>query len=139
MGARRVLVIEDETGAREALESLLREEGFTVRSAASGNAGLDDYRSFRPHVVVCDFHLRDINGLQVLQRIREGASGNGARVPFIVLSAGLTGADHERALRSEVDFFFRKPIDPKELHAAIRSLMPPDAGDEQARFADVLT
>ncbi|MEX2582014.1 MAG: response regulator, partial [Gemmatimonadota bacterium] len=76
MGTRRVLVIEDETSAREALESLLLEEGFLVRSASSGEAGLDCYGDFHPDVVVCDYYLPDIDGLEVLRRIRARKNGS---------------------------------------------------------------
>ena len=107
MGSRRVLVIEDEDAAREALVSLLREEGYHVRSAPSGESGLNCLGEFHPDVVLCDYYLPDIDGLQVLRRVRAGRDS----VCFIILTAGLSGADDERELRSEADAFLGKPID----------------------------
>jgi len=121
MPPRRVLVIEDETGAREALESLLREEGFSVRVASSGAAGLSCFREFHPEIILCDYYLPDLDGLQVLRRVRE-SSENGVR--FIMVTAGLSGEDDERALRREADAFLAKPIDLLKLQTA---LTPPDA------------
>jgi len=123
MSARRVLVIEDEKGAREALESLLREEGFLVRSAADGEAGLSCFDDFDPHIIVCDYYLPDLNGLQLLRRVRRRSNG---RVRFIALTAGVGGSENERALRREADAFLGKPIDLARLHAALsRGEEPP--------------
>jgi two-component system, OmpR family, response regulator len=115
MYSRRVLVIEDENSAREALESLLREEGFVVRGAASGQAGLECFREFDPDVVLCDYYLPDLDGLQVLRRIRASDPGS-AR--FIMVTAGLNGPD-ERTLRAEADAYLAKPIDLDDLHEAL--------------------
>src|SRR6185436_7415907 len=106
MAARRILVIEDEPGAREALESLLSEEGYTVASAETG---------------VCDFRLPDTDGLQILRRVRSEAE-----VTFIVITAGCGGDGVERTLQREADFFFQKPVDLKRLrHALQRDARPP--------------
>jgi phosphoserine phosphatase RsbU/P len=118
MGTRRVLVIEDETSAREALENLLTEEGYTVKSAPSGLEGLNCYDEFLPDVVVCDYYLPDIDGLQVLRRMR--ASSN-PLVRFVMVTAGMSGADEERALRLEADAFLGKPIDLGDLNRVLRA------------------
>jgi CheY-like chemotaxis protein len=107
MAAERILVIEDEPGAREALESLLAEEGYTVASAASGESGLRRLAEFHPDTVVCDFYLPDTDGLQILRRVRSEGQG----VTFIVITAGCGGDGVERTLQREADFFFQKPVD----------------------------
>ncbi len=114
--ARRVLVIEDEASSREALESLLREEGFTVRSAPTGEAGLACYAEFLPDTVVCDYYLPDLDGLGVMRLIRAGGQ-RGVRI--IMVSAGMSDVENERALRREADVFLRKPIDLAELSRAL--------------------
>ncbi|HEU4454983.1 MAG TPA: response regulator, partial [Longimicrobium sp.] len=73
MAAQRILVIEDEPGAREALESLLSEEGYTVATAENGEKGLKQLSDFHPDTVVCDFYLPDTDGLQILRRVRDVA------------------------------------------------------------------
>jgi len=116
MAAQRILVIEDEPGAREALESLLSEEGYTVTSAANGEAGLRRLGEFRPDTVVCDYYLPDTDGLQILRRVRSEA---GRGVTFIVITAGCGGDGVERQLESEADYFFQKPIDLDRLRGAL--------------------
>lgn len=126
MAAKRILVIEDETGARTALESLLAEEGYTVRTAADGRAGLECLRDFRPDTVVCDVRLPDINGLQVLRRTRTLAD---ADVVFIIVTAGGTSRDVEEALRREADLFIEKPIDLDRFRRYLRQILPPPPGN----------
>lgn len=116
MSAHRVLVIEDEDGARDALTSLLRDEGYLVHASGSGRAGLREADAFEPDTVVCDFYLPDTTGLQVvreLRRIRPQAT-------LIVLTAGCGGADIERTLRREADFFLRKPLDVARFQRLLR-------------------
>jgi DNA-binding response OmpR family regulator len=117
MAARRILVVEDETGAREALKSLLDEEGYTVCTAESGRRALERFGDFQPDTVVCDFYLPDIDGLQVIRSVRAlGAHP----VTVIVLTAGCGGEESERALRREADFFFRKPLDLRRFRSVLR-------------------
>ena len=117
MAAQRILVIEDEPGAREALESLLSEEGYEVASAGTGDAGLRRLSDFRPDTVLCDFYLPDTDGLQVLRKVRSEA---GPEVTFIVVTAGCGGDGVERTLQREADFFFQKPVDLKRLRHALQ-------------------
>jgi|SRR5688572_30198115 len=109
MAAERILVVEDEAGAREALKSLLEEEGYTVCTAENGRGGLERLREFRPDTVVCDFYLPDIDGLQVLRQIRRQADREGITV--IVITAGCGGEAAEDLLRREADYFLQKPLD----------------------------
>lgn len=109
--AHRVLVIEDEPGARDGLGSLLTEDGFEVLTAPSGESGVACAGEFQPDLVVCDFALPGMDGLQVLRRLREMPR----RIFFIILTAGCGSDEVERALRSEADLFLRKPIDLRRL------------------------
>lgn len=108
MAAERILVIEDESGARIALERLLTDQGFSVRTAATGARGLEQIRDFQPDTVVCDVRLPDTTGLQVLRAARAATAGD---LTFIVITADCGGAECEQALRREADFFLRKPVD----------------------------
>ncbi len=108
MAAQRILVIEDEPGARDALGSLLAEEGYEVCTAENGKIGLERIREFRPDTVVCDFYLPDIDGLEILRQVRS-AENDG--VVFIFITAACGGAEAETILRREADFFFSKPLD----------------------------
>lgn len=124
MAAQRILVIEDEPGAREALESLLSEEGYTVATADTGAKGLSRLDEFRPDTVVCDFYLPDTDGLQILRRVRDVSGGS---VTFIVITAGCGGADAESLLQREADFFFQKPLDLKRFRRALQRGSAPAA------------
>jgi DNA-binding response OmpR family regulator len=108
MAAQRILVIEDEASAREALESLLVEDGYTVCTAESGRRGIERLRDFRPDTVVCDFYLPDTDGLQVLRQIR---ASDRPDVTVIVITAGCGGEERESVLRREADVFLQKPLD----------------------------
>lgn len=118
MAAQRILVIEDEAGAREALKSLLDEEGYTVATAESGLRGLERVSDFHPDTVVCDFYLPDIDGLQVLRAVR-ALSESGITV--IVITAGCGGEEAEKTLRREADFFFQKPLDLRRFRDVLQS------------------
>lgn len=122
MAARRVLLIEDETGARDALGSLLTEEGYVVRTAASGRAGLACFREFAPDTVVCDYILPDIDGLQVLREIRAADES----VTFIMMTAGCGGDEAEHTLRQEADYFLGKPINLPEFCGVLEERPAPD-------------
>lgn len=121
MAAKRILLIEDEAGAREAMVSLLVEEGYQVRAAENGARGLAELYDFRPDTVVCDFRLPDTDGLEVLRHVRRAVGG---RVTFIVLTAGCGGEEAERALQREADVFLRKPLDLRRLRRALEGAPP---------------
>lgn len=127
MAAQRILLIEDEAGAREALKSLLDEEGYTVATAESGLRGLQRLSEFNPDTVVCDFYLPDIDGLQVLRAARS-LSERGITV--IVITAGCGGEEAERTLRREADFFFQKPLDLHRFRDVLQNSR--DSGARQA-------
>ena len=129
MSSRRVLVIEDESGARDALESLLLEDGHLVRSAETGTEGIERYHEFHPDAVVCDFYLPDINGLQVLRRVRAAQDD----VMFIMVTAGCGGDEVEQTLRTEADFFLDKPVDLDQLRALL-SASPDTTSDSSVRL-----
>lgn len=128
MAAERILVIEDEAAAREALKSLLDEDGYTVATAETGLRGLERVNDFNPDTVVCDFYLPDIDGLQVVRAVRS-LSDRGITV--IVITAGCGGEEAEKTLRHEADFFFQKPLDLRRF----RDVLQTSRGSGRARQA----
>jgi two-component system OmpR family response regulator len=131
MSPPKVLVIEDDHGSRDALAWLLSEDGYAVRTAASGIAGLACAREFQPDAIVCDYYLPDLDGLQVLRRLR--AAGGGAFI--IVITAGGCGKGEEQELRMEADVFLDKPVDLSQLRSALQRI--PGAGGASRRGAGV--
>ncbi len=81
----KVLVIDDEQGIRDTLDTILRRKGYDVVLADGGRKGLELFRHERPEVVVLDFNMPEMNGIAVLQHIRSLNSSQ----PVIIL----TGAD----------------------------------------------
>jgi two-component system nitrogen regulation response regulator NtrX len=69
--SRRILVIDDEAGIRQALGQLLEYEGFEVKTASGGAEGITQYDSFRPQLVFLDVKMAGLDGLEVLKRLRQ--------------------------------------------------------------------
>jgi CheY-like chemotaxis protein len=128
MAAPRILVIEDDDGARDALGCLLSEDGYTVRTASSGTAALDCASEFQPDAIVCDYYLPDLDGLQVLRRLR----ATGRHIFIIVVTAGRYDAGAGIALRREADVFLDKPIDLDRLRGALERVRPASADPVRA-------
>ena len=68
--SRRILVIDDEQGIRDALSQLLEFEGYEVRTEASGAAGLAAYEQFWPQLVFLDVKMAGLDGMETLRRLR---------------------------------------------------------------------
>ena len=67
----RLLVVDDESGIRSALVQVFEYEGHEVRDAADGMSGIEEARSFRPDVIFLDVKMPGLDGLDVLERLRE--------------------------------------------------------------------
>ena len=115
----RILVVDDEASARTGLEKLLRQEGFTVRIEADGAAGLRAADEFAPDVVVTDLRMPQMDGMQLLTRLREQDRG----LPVIVATAFGEVASAVAAMRAGADDYLMKPIDIDGLILAIERAM----------------
>src|SRR5580692_11882474 len=117
----KILIVDDETGARAALEFLLRREGFEVRDAADGPAAIQECASFRPDLILLDIVMPGLSGFEVCRRIKATPE---TRLTPVVLITGLSETE-DRIKGSNVgaDDFLSKPIDINELLARTRSLL----------------
>jgi two-component system OmpR family response regulator len=118
-GALRVLVVDDEQTLAELLTMALRYEGWDVRSAGNGLTAVRAVREFRPDVVVLDVMLPDIDGLEVLRRLRADASD----VPVLFLTARDAVEDRIAGLTAGGDDYVTKPFSLEEVVARLRGLM----------------
>ena len=110
-----VLVVDDEQLVRAHLRRALELRGYRVEEAGSGEAGLACYAAVQADVIVLDFMMGDMTGIDVIRRIREA----GSRVP-IVLSSGYLDASSERDLDpASFQAFLRKPYRIEDLMLAI--------------------
>jgi len=133
----RVLVVDDEPNITSLVTTALRYEGFEVASAANGREALNEVASFRPHLVVLDVMLPDLDGFEVARRLRQEAR----RVPILFLTAKDATEDKIRGLTLGGDDYVTKPFSLEELLARIRAVLrrATDAGESSARlsFADL--
>jgi len=110
-----VLVVDDEHVVRARLRRALELRGYRVDEAGSGEAGLARFAASPPEVIVLDFMMRDMTGIDVIRRIRE----TGSRVA-IVLSSGYLEGSSELALDpASFQAFLRKPYRTEDLVQAI--------------------
>jgi two-component system KDP operon response regulator KdpE len=113
-----VLVIDDEPQIRRLLRVTLEANGYEVFDAATGNDGIVQAAQRRPEAILLDLGLPDLDGVDVLKRIREWS-----RVPIIILS--VRDREHEKigALDSGADDFVTKPFGSGELLARLRTVL----------------
>ena len=117
----RILIVDDESASRTALEMLLRREGYEVHNASDGSCALAECSSFRPDLVLLDVLMPGINGFEVCRRIKATPE---TRLTPVVLITGLSDAeDRIQGINAGADDFLSKPIDVNELLARTRSLI----------------
>ena len=119
--SKRILVVDDDPAILELfVDALQRRAGFEVRTAATGYEAGMLTESFRPHVIVLDYMLPDINGTVVCKNIRERAELAGTRIVFI---SGVVDPQEIASLRSAgADDFVSKPFDIERLLAKVETL-----------------
>ncbi len=83
-----VLIVDDESGIRQSLSSILRDEGYRVDAVASGEECLAAAKKNAYDVVLLDIWLPGMDGLETLKRLRAPAQGNGAHIPMVVMITG---------------------------------------------------
>jgi two-component system KDP operon response regulator KdpE len=114
----RILVIDDELAIRRFLHTVLSGEEFFLHEAENGHAGLASAAAFRPDVILLDLGLPDLDGIEVIRRIREWS-----QVPIIVLSVRDRENDKVAALDAGADDYLTKPFGVGELLARIRAAL----------------
>src|SRR5678816_1375084 len=120
----RILVVEDEPRLLRSLAKALREEGYAVDTAEAGDDGLFKAQSYDYDAVVLDVMLPQLNGWQVLDRLRETKS-----TPVLMLTALDATGDRVRGLDGGADDYLVKPFDLVELLARLRALIRRAAGN----------
>jgi two-component system KDP operon response regulator KdpE len=111
----RVLIIEDELTIRRFLQTILEDE-FSLHMAEDGHAGLAAAAAAKPDVILLDLGLPDLDGVEVIKRIREWS-----QVPIIVLSVREREGEKVAALDTGADDYLTKPFGVNELKARIRA------------------
>jgi len=114
----RILVIDDELAIRRFLHTVLSSEEFSLHEAENGHAGLAAAATVRPDVILLDLGLPDLDGVEVIKRVREWSL-----VPIIVLSVRDRENDKVAALDAGADDYLTKPFGVGELLARIRAAL----------------
>jgi len=116
MSAQRVLIVEDDPDTQQMLTVIMRSEGYDVLAAGTGPLGLELLRKMGPDLVILDWMLPGMDGLEVLRRAREIST-----VPIIMLTAKTAAVDKVAGLDMGADDYLAKPFEPEELLARIRA------------------
>jgi two-component system, OmpR family, response regulator len=117
--AHRVLVVDDEPNIVDVISMALRFQGFAVESAGTGGDALTATTGFKPHLIILDVMLPDMEGFEVARRL-------GARreqIPIIFLTARDATEDKVRGLTMGGDDYVTKPFSLEELVARIRTIL----------------
>jgi len=112
------VVVEDDADVRNLVEAVLSQAGFEVHSAADGREGVDVIRRLQADVVTLDVGLPDIDGFEVLRRVRQFSDAY-----VVMLTARTDELDTLTALHTGADDFMTKPFRPRELRARVAAMM----------------
>ena len=104
------LIIEDNDNNLELIRFILERAGYKTRFAMTGLEGVQQALTIPPDFVVLDIQLPDINGLEVLKRIR--ASKIGKDIPIIAMTSYAMSGDREKLIAAGCTSYIEKPIDP---------------------------
>jgi DNA-binding response OmpR family regulator len=132
--ARKVLVIDDEPGIVDIVETNLIGDGFEVVSAKDGKEGLDRVRSEDPELVVLDVMMPEMDGWEVLRHME--ADPQTAGIPVIMLTAKASDDDYIHGLEEGAVEYITKPFYPQELVNRIKitlMVLNPRMRDERRR------
>ena len=118
MSGKRILVIEDEKPIAEILKYGFEKEGFIVACAYTGGSGLELAGEFQPDMVLLDWMLPDLSGVDVCRMLTERYN-----IPIIMLTARSNVEDKLYGLESGADDYITKPFDLREVVARVRTIL----------------
>ena len=136
---QRVLVVDDEKSISDLISTGLKFVGFDVRTAASGAEALRQAEEFKPHALILDVMLPDLDGFEVCKKLR----ADGQDVGVLFLTAKDATEDKIKGLTLGGDDYVTKPFSLEELVLRLRALLrrtngaPMPVDDEVIRFADL--
>lgn len=115
---KKILVVDDEEKIREMIKNYLANEGFEIIEASSGDEALDSVKKEKPSLIVLDWMLPGMSGLEVCKSIRSQSN-----VPIIMLTARTEEVDKLLGLELGADDYITKPFSLRELAARIRVVL----------------
>src|SRR5688500_1113822 len=133
--SRRVLIVDDEAGIRQALGQLLEFEGYEVRSAENAVDGISQYEKWRPHLVFMDVKMAGIDGLEALKRLREIDPA----AVVVMISGHATIQTAVEATQSGAYDILEKPLDTDRILVTLRNALSHlDLHEENTRLRQAI-
>lgn len=121
--AEKILVVEDDPAALRLVSYTLESAGYQVDSAVNGVEGLRKAQQETPDVLVLDVMLPGIDGFEVCHRLRSSSTAPQNRLPILMLTAKSQDADRAAGEKVGADLYLTKPATPREITAAVQSLL----------------
>ena len=121
----KILIVDDEPNIVLSLEFLMKQAGFSVRTAGDGQAALDSLVEERPDLVLLDVMMPNKNGFEVCEAIRQNPDWN--TVKIVMLTAKGRDVDKEKGLAMGADEYISKPFATREVVDIVRALLAQDA------------
>ncbi len=118
---KKILIIEDEHDAFTALAMVLKSHGYEVSGAPDGEEGLKKFRKEKPDLVILDVGMPEMNGWEVLQRIKAGFFSR--KVPVIMVTGMAGEEDKVRGYNYGADYYVTKPYDMDRLLPVIKGML----------------
>ena len=118
---KTALVIEDNPNNMELITFILKANGFDTLEAEFGLKGIDVFNDNEPDFVLLDIQLPDIDGMEVLNRLR--LTERGSLVPIIAVTSYAMSGDSLKLIESGCDGYIEKPIDPFEFIGEVRRIV----------------
>jgi two-component system phosphate regulon response regulator PhoB len=138
MPATKVLIVEDEDALSTILEYNLAKEKFEVALATDGEEGLLKVEEFGPDIIILDWMLPKVSGIEVCRRIRSKPETR--NIPIIMLTARSEEADRIRGLETGADDYLTKPFSTNELIARVKAILRrirPGLADDTVIVGDI--
>ena len=121
MAGELILIVEDNDKNRKLERDVLQFHGYRIAEAETAEEGLRLARESAPSLVLMDIQLPGIDGIEALRRLR--ADGQTQRIPVMAVTASAMTQDRQKILAAGFDGYLSKPVNIKELVAAVRQML----------------
>ena len=135
----KIFIIEDEPSIIQLVQHNLEKEGFIIASSENGNEGLKQLKKFEPNLLLLDWMLPDLSGIEICKNIRK--DNKFKTLPIIMLTAKGEEEDKIKGLESGADDYLTKPFSYKELLARIKAILRrsnPNMVSDSLEYEDLL-
>ena len=135
----KIFIIEDEPSIIQFVQHNLEKNGFIVLSSVNGNDGLKELKKFQPDLLLLDWMLPDLSGIDICKNIRKDNSFKD--LPIIMLTAKGEEEDKIKGLDSGIDDYLTKPFSFNELMARIKAVLRrsnPNTVSDNLEFEDLV-